>query len=201
MDDDNMERELVESAREGRPSAGAFLVSRYAPSLMGYCRSITPDLGDIDRELIVEFAIEKALRKIERYDPARGPFEPWLRTLVMFAAKDWRRNPARTVPADPTAQDGPLIAAVAPHQHQSAPTTTRLAPAIDALRGALPQLSVPDQVIIGLRDLEGRSIHDVATRLEITEAACRQRHHRAKARLIRLLKADPRTATLTGDDT
>lgn len=201
MDDEDMDHELVESARDGRPGAGAFLVSRYAPRLLGYCHSITPDLGDVDRELIVGLAIENALRKIDTYDPNRSPFEVWLRTFVKYAAMEWRRSNAQTFTVDPTLQDGPLTQEAAPTHDPNEPTSDRLAPLIDALYDALPRLSVPDQVIVGLRGLEGRPFKDVAARLEITEAAARQRHVRAMARLKTLMEADPRTATLTGEGT
>jgi RNA polymerase sigma factor (sigma-70 family) len=201
VDYEEMDRELVESARENRPGAGAYLVSRYAPRLLGYCRSITPDLGDIDRELIVGLAVENALRKIDSYDPERGPFEIWLRTFVKFAALEWRRNPARTEAVDPTLQDSPLTAESDPTHDPNAPTSNRLVLVIDALHEAFPRLSVPDQVILGMRNLEGRTFKDVAFRLKISEAAARQRHVRARARLRKLLEADPRTDILTGENT
>lgn len=201
MDDEDMDRELVESARDGKHGAGAYLVSRYAPKLLGYCRGIAHDLGDVDQELVVGLAIEKALRKIDTYDPNRAPFEIWLRTFVKFATMEWRRSQAQTFTVNPTLQDGPLNQEAAPVHDPNAPTSNRLAPVIDALNEALPQLSPQDQIIIGLRDLEGRPFNDIASRLEITEATARQRHHRAKGRLKKLLVADARTATLTGEGT
>jgi RNA polymerase sigma factor (sigma-70 family) len=199
MDDEDMDSELVESARAGLPGAGAYLVSRYAPILLGYCHSIAPDLGDVDREFVVGIAIENALRKIETYDSNRAPFEIWLRTFVKFAALEWRRSHAQTFPVDPTDQNGLLNYGAAPPQDLNAPTSDRLASVIAALHAALPQLKVPDQVIIGMRDLEGRPFKDISARLEITEVAARQRHVRAIARLMKLLKADARTATLIGE--
>jgi RNA polymerase sigma factor (sigma-70 family) len=200
MEDEDMDSELVESARAGRPGAGAYLVSRYAPTLLGYCHSIAPDLGDVDREFVVGFAIENALRKIDTYDPNRAPFEIWLRTFVKFAALEWRRSHAHTFAVDPTDQDGPLNDEAAPIRDLGAPTSDRLAPVIDALHDALPQLKILDQIIIGMRSLEGRPFKDIAARLDITETAARQRHVRAIARLRKLMEADARTATLTGED-
>ncbi len=201
MDDEGMDRELVESARDGRPGAGAFLVSRYAPRLLGYCHSITPDLGDVDRELIVGLAIENALRKIDLYDPNRSPFEVWLRSFVKYAAMEWRRSNAQTFTVDPTLHDGPLTHEAALTHDPNEPSSDWLAPLINALYDAIPRLSLDDQVIIGLRDLEGRPFKDVAARLQIAEATARQRHHRAKGRLKKLMEADERTATLTGEGT
>lgn len=201
MEDEDMDRELVESARDGKHGAGAFLVSRYAPKLLGYCHSIAPDLGDVDREIIVGLAIENALRKINTYRSDRGPFEIWLRTFVKFAAREWRRSSAHTFTVDPTLQISLLARGAALTRDLNGSTSDRLAPVIKALHDALPQLSLDDQIIIGLRNLEGRPFKDVAARLEITEATARQRHLRAKGRLKRLMEADVRTATLTGEGT
>ena len=67
-----MDEELIQAAKAGQLHAGAFLVSLYGPRLLGYCRTITPDLGDVDRELICEQAIEKACRKIGRIRRDQG---------------------------------------------------------------------------------------------------------------------------------
>jgi DNA-directed RNA polymerase specialized sigma24 family protein len=84
--------DLIQAAREGRDYAGPFLVSMFGPRLLGYCKSIASDLSDTDCERVVELAIEKAVRKIDAFDPTRGKFEAWLRTFVLHATQDWRRG-------------------------------------------------------------------------------------------------------------
>jgi RNA polymerase sigma-70 factor (ECF subfamily) len=208
-DDERMERELLEAARDGQEHAGAFLVSLFGPRLMGYCRSVTRDMGDTDRDFIVEIAVETAVRKIDRYDQARGPLEAWLKTFVLHAAKDWRRSQARTLPSDPISPESSLNQSNNPRSDLSHNpdhdsdflTSQRRTSAVEAVREALPRLSIDDQVMVAMRDLEGRPVREVATRLGINEDACRQRHRRAKLRLKKLLEADPRIATLTGDHT
>jgi RNA polymerase sigma factor (sigma-70 family) len=190
--------DLIQAAREGRDYAGPFLVSMFGPRLLGYCKSIASDLSDTDCERVVELAIEKAVRKIDAFDPTRGKFEAWLRTFVLHATQDWRRGNQRLLSLEAENGNGrSLSETIASDPVIDQPDgDSRLVPASQALRDLIPELNVPDQVIIGLRDIEGRSVKDVAALLDISEAACRQRHHRAKLRLKQLLVADPRVAAI-----
>lgn len=200
MSDDD----LIQAAREGRDYAGPFLVSMFGPRVLGYCKSIASDLSDTDCERVVELAIEKAVRKIDAFDPTRGKFESWLRTFVLHAIQDWRRGNQRLLSLDAENGIGRSLAETitADQSVDQRGGDSRLVPASQALRDLIPQLNLPDQVILGLRDIEGRSVEDVATLLDISPAACRQRHHRAKVRLKQLLKADPRlAAVISGEPT
>lgn len=203
MDDED--RKLVESAREGNPGAGPFLVSKYAPRLLGYARryarNVSNDLSDTDIEYAVGLGIENALRKIATYDSDRTPLEAWFRTYVKYAVLEWRRSKARTLTIDPTLKDGPLGTETVATHGEDASTSNRLASLKAALPDALRKLSKDDQEILALRSQEGRDFADIATILEVKEATCRQRHKRAKDRLVKFLEADPRTNTLTGEDT
>ena len=89
--DDAVDEELIRAAKAGNAHAGAFMISLYGPKLLGYCRTIAPDLGDIDREHICEQAIETACRKIDDYDPGKGPLHAWLRGFVRNGVRAWRR--------------------------------------------------------------------------------------------------------------
>lgn len=199
------DEDLIAAARAGQEHAGPFLVSSYGPKLNGFCRTIARDLSDVDREHVVETAIETAVRRIDRFDPERGTFEAWLRAFVRHSAQDWRRSSLRTSSLDAANEGGialgDTLAAVAGLAPDNAGTTDRPTPLVEAVRDALPKLTVPDQVIIALRDFENRSVDEVAEILEIRRDACRQRHHRAKVRLRKLLEKDPRTASaiLIGD--
>lgn len=200
MSDDD----LIQAALEGRDYAGPFLVSMFGPRVLGYCKSIASDLSDTDCERVVELAIEKAVRKIDTFDPNRGKFEAWLRTFVLHATQDWRRGNQRLLSLDADNGTGRSLADTIPAEPlvDQPGRDSRLVSASQALRELLPQLSLPDQVILGLRDIEGRSVQDVATLLDVTPVACRQRHHRAKLRLKRLLQADPRlAAVISGEPT
>lgn len=182
----------LQDARDGKDHAAAFMISKYGPTAVGYCKTLARDLSDVDHEFIAEIAIEKAVRKIDKYDPDKGPFEAWLRTFVLHAAQDWRREHHSTLPVNDDLDATP----------PTEDTSTSASPLVKVLKDALKSLSVPDQVILHLRDIEGHSIQETADLLAINEIACRQRHHRARQRLKSKMQADNRAMTaLTGDPT
>jgi RNA polymerase sigma factor (sigma-70 family) len=203
MDDED--RRLVESARDGNAGAGPFLVSKHAPRLLGRARRFARDrscgMSDTDIELAVGLGIENALRKIATYDSERSPLEAWFWTHVKYAVLEWSRSNTRTLTIDPTLKDGPLGTETVAARDEAAPTSDRLGPAIAALHDAIPKLSHDDQKILALRNQESYSFATIAELLSIKETTCRQRHKRAKDRLQKLLQTDPRTETLTGEDT
>lgn len=208
MSEDELDRELVRAAQERKEHAPAFLVSRYGQRLLGYCQDIAPDLADADREHIVADAIEKAVAKIDKFDPARAKFGTWVRGFVLNRVRDWRRDnerllsfddEERPIPEPPTNAIGALLT------QKRATTETRPVadhnqPLLDAVLEALPTLRTDDQIIIALRDIEGRSVESVAAALKISRDACRQRHSRAHKRLKDKLLADARSAALLSGD-
>jgi RNA polymerase sigma factor (sigma-70 family) len=183
------DEDLIQAAREGKEYAGAFLVSLYAPMLLGYARGFAPDLGDSGCEQICEWAVERAVRKIDRYDPAKGDFAGWVRSMLRYAALDYRRDNARLQ------GDGNLDIAE-PDPQPSRETTADVSA---ALADAVGQLSEPDQAILALREIEQLPSQTVAALLGISDAAVRQRSSRARQRLAKIAQSDKRlTSFLTG---
>src|SRR5712691_5078634 len=88
----NVDEDLIQGVKDGDPLAAAWLVSLYGSKLLGYCRTVAPDMGDADREGICEIAVETALRKIDDFDPARGSLQGWLRGFVRNGVLSWRRS-------------------------------------------------------------------------------------------------------------
>jgi RNA polymerase sigma-70 factor, ECF subfamily len=176
MNDDDLVRQL----REGDDRAAAFLVSLHAPRLFGYARAIAPDLSDTDRQFVCDIAVETAVRRIDRFDGERGTLERWLRPFVRHAVQDWRgtNEHLSELPAEPL----------------SSTTSESTDPARELARQrvaeAISELSVTDQLIIGLRDQEQLTYLEIATRLGVSEAACRQRHLRAVRRLAQAIDED-----------
>jgi RNA polymerase sigma factor (sigma-70 family) len=209
VSEDDLDNELIQAAQAGQDYASAFLISRYGPRVLGYCRSIAPDLTDVDHEHIVEIAIETAVRKIHLFDSARGKFGVWIRTFVLHAVQDWRRGHARLQSLDDEERRiaEPATDALGTLLTEPARTTTdqepaeRLQPVLAAVNEALAKLRTTDQLIIAMRDREGRSVGATAASLKIRPDACRQRHHRARVRLMDLLREDPRCAILLPGDT
>lgn len=172
MDED----ELLASLLEGNESAGAFLVSYYAPQLLGYAHVVGPDLSVADRELVCERAVEKAVRRIGRYDPEIASFGSWLRGFVRHEILNWRRG---HLPVSELNEE--TTEAVDRDGHSAA--IGSLPDPETVVKRLIAGLSATDQIMIALRDLEGLPFGEIAARLDATESACRQRHHRALARL------------------
>jgi RNA polymerase sigma factor (sigma-70 family) len=176
---DGVDEELIQAAKAGQPHAGAFLVSLYGPRLLGYCRTIAPDLGDVDRELICEQAIEKACRKMDEYSETGSSLLAWLRGFVRYGVLSWRRDWAcrdneHVGELDPQAWEP----RPQPELDPSDPRIARLAAAVKAL----PQ---HHQLLIALRFRENLPTLEIAARLHISDAAVRQR----LSRLARQLRA------------
>ncbi|HMM95056.1 sigma-70 family RNA polymerase sigma factor [Phycicoccus sp.] len=169
------EAELIEAAREGQPHAGTFLVSMYAPRMLSYARSITHDLSDADRECICELAVERAVRKIDNFDPTRGTFQGWLRGFVRYTLLDWRRSTAaRDVrPSDDLPLQAPPMLAEHPRPH----------PQTRQLNEAIADLGDADQLLVRLRYFEQLPSKEIAHLTGISDDAVRKRLSRITSRL------------------
>lgn len=178
--DNELERELVDKARHGDPAAGPFLISYLGDHLLGYARAIAPELGDVEREQIVEIAVEAGLRSLDRYDPARGGLRGWFRRQVRWKTSEWRRSgPAATAPliSDPIA---------AP---DDSPTLPELV--ADNMRKVIGQLPEDDRLLLALRAVEGLGYAEIGLRLDLNTATVRQRYKRLLERLRKTIKARP----------
>jgi RNA polymerase sigma-70 factor, ECF subfamily len=178
------ENELIEQLKRGVEMAGPILLSRIAPRLLGYANLIAADLPQADREMLVENAVEDAIRKIDRFDPEKGTFPAWVRGFLRYAVKEWRRaNPAG---AALDLDRAPGLAAP-PDQGVEAPASPEVA-AIAALVLTSPET---DQLLLRLRFAEGLSHRQIAERLGVTEGASRKRLERVLGRLRERAAQDP----------
>lgn len=175
---DDLEAELVDKARRGDPSAAPFLVSCFGERLLGFARAHARDLSDADREQIVELAIEAGVRAIDRYDAAKGSLAAWFRGQIRFQMLGWRRGHPLVTEAR-----GDLVEPPPPSPTDSA--------TINALQRAVCRLSREDQLVLALHNTEKISFAEIAQRLDISEDAARQRHHRARRRLRAEAAAEP----------
>jgi len=164
---------LIQAAKASEPGAGAFLVSRYGHQLIGYCRTLAPEMSDVDREMICEQAVELAVRKIEEYDEQRGSFSGWLRGFVRNTVLNWRRLHGLRHPdsADELSLEQPTTPPAAP---------VALPPEVTTAVGALPEL---DQLHLYLRHVEHLPTKAIATLLDKSDAAVRKCLSRIHAHL------------------
>ena len=174
--------ELIEQLRRGEPQAGPFLISLLGPQLMAHARDLASDLSDTDREHICEFAVERAVRRIDAYDSERASFKAWVRGFVRYAVADWRRERGRTSSLDEAAELPAVEPGSAEPDHPGRD---------EAIAEGLTRLQDTDQEIIRLRDVERLPYGAIAIRLGVSEDGCRQRHLRALRRLRQIFDEDP----------
>jgi RNA polymerase sigma-70 factor (ECF subfamily) len=139
-----------------------------------------PDIDDI-----VQQAVFKAFTQhLEQFRFEAG-FRTWLiRIALNEVNENWRkRHTSRSV-----ALDGSAIAQTQVSDPKDSPfnvcarsQTARL------LRIALASLPNKYRIVVRMRDLEERSISEVAERLCLTVAAVKTRHHRGRLRLAKFL--------------
>src|SRR4051812_20744325 len=80
--------ELVMLAKAGAPQAGPYLVSLCGARLARYVGLIASDLSEADRDEVCERAVERAVLRINAYDPALGSFDGWLRGFARVVAHE-----------------------------------------------------------------------------------------------------------------
>jgi RNA polymerase sigma factor (sigma-70 family) len=184
-------QQLIDQLRKGEKSAGPILVSVVAPMFMGYVEAIASDLSLPDRERAVESAIERAVDKIDRYDPMRGSFSAWARTFVRHAVADERRRGLEGAP------DAVIDNLAEPSPSDDSSTDSEV---VTQLSEALASLGPTDQLILQLRYIEQLSHAQIASALGVSDAASRQRTARAIARLRGAAQGAPALANYTKRD-
>jgi RNA polymerase sigma factor (sigma-70 family) len=183
MDSEFDEGQLIDAVRAGEPSAGPVLVSTIAPGLLAYARSHAPDLSTTDLELLCETTVERAIAKIDAFDPTHGTFKAWARGILRLEIRALRRRQG--------SQALPLNEDLTADSEPSAVITQITEEVAAAVLRGVRALGHGDQLILQMRNAEVMSYQSIAFLLGIDEATCRQRHSRATRRLARRLENDP----------
>jgi RNA polymerase sigma-70 factor (ECF subfamily) len=79
----------------GRPHAWEAFVDRYGPRIHGWCRR--SGLQEADAENVTQEVLVKLLHKLPgfTYDPDKGTFRGWLKTVTLHALDDYRDSQRR----------------------------------------------------------------------------------------------------------
>jgi RNA polymerase sigma factor (sigma-70 family) len=158
------------------------LAHQHAPSVYRFaalvCRNRT------DAEDLAQEALLRAMRGLARYDPTRGPIEPWLWRIVVNAARDAGRLAGRTelllerLNAQARAERSPSAEAEA------------LARIADAeLLAAVRRLPRRQRTVLALRFGADLEFADAGALLGQSQGAVKQATYRALAALRRRLEA------------
>jgi RNA polymerase sigma-70 factor (ECF subfamily) len=184
MDIDGLVRQLV----AGDDNAGPILVSILAPGLLGHAEQIGHDLPQVDREMVVELAIDRAIMRIDQFDASRASLRTWVQAILRNEIANWRRDHPQGAP-ETMVQDLPLVTPEGDEGLDEA--KDRRSAALAAVVMTAPQ---GDQLIIYKRFVENLSHGEIAKNLGIREGTSRKRLERA---LIRLRQEANKDADIT----
>lgn len=199
--------ELVAQIRAGDPAAAPILISSLTGRLDRYAELRAGDLSQADREDAVERALAKAVKNIDKYDPAKGTFLTWTRAIVRRELAETRRAP-RASPVDPAVladrlggqSTGPdptgdaAVDAVDPHD-PDAPVRAEDV----ALAGLLLQLlDDNDTALVRAHVHDGLTFPQIAEQLgpPANAPALRKRFSRIRRRAMDAARNDPDLAHL-----
>jgi RNA polymerase sigma-70 factor (ECF subfamily) len=179
---------VVDRLRARDPAAFESLVRTLSGRLLAVARRVSRT--EADAEDAVQEAFLSAYRAIDTFD-GRSSVSTWLHRIVVNAALARLRR-ERT---HPTVSIDALVPAFKDGDHMEHPSRwksvtddgDRRIEQREALLRALGELPEEFREVIVLRDMEERTSAQVAQALNISDALVRQRLHRARQALVRLL--------------
>jgi RNA polymerase sigma-70 factor (ECF subfamily) len=153
------------------------------PHLDAVWRTVRARMGnDPDIDDVVQQAVVKAFIHLEQFR-FEAAFKTWLiRIASNEIMQTWRKR-VRSAAVELSAVDA-ILAADAKDSPFSLCARCEAAGLVDT---ALATLPVKYRVVIRLRDVEERSITEVAEALCLTTAAVKSRHHRARLRMAKVI--------------
>jgi len=172
---------IIEGCRRSQSSSEEALFRRFAPEVLAIARRYAtdePQALDFVQECFVE-----VFEKIDRYDPQRGTFEPWLyRVCVNVVLQILRKNKTAqtTVELPSEIPDGDIW--------ETQPESLDPAHILDAVR----QLPSGYREVFNLSVFEDWPHRDIAAALGISESSSRSQLARAKQWLQQKLKQTTR---------
>jgi RNA polymerase sigma factor (sigma-70 family) len=175
------DHDLVEAVRDGDDSAFEELYRRYHGRIAAYVRRTVRDPARA--EDLAQDAFFSALRRMRATD-AKIAFKPWIFEIARNATIDhWRRTSRAeeiSVEADELLRPsdrGRLVGSTGPDS--ALVDKERL----EHLRGAFDELSDVHTRILVMRELEGLSYREIATKLDLSRASVESALFRARRRL------------------
>lgn len=178
---------LVSKAQNGDESAFTILIQAYKARIFGTASKFGRDPEEV-RDLAQEISVEvwKGIRAFNR----NAPFEHWLSRVatnrcLRFVRRNYRRHSMEVVGTSIRDDAGDMAAELPdetahPHREQ--------AEARELLALAMARLSAKDALVITLKEVEGRSVADIARDTGWGEGTVKVRAHRARQRLRKILE-------------
>jgi len=191
---------LVDALRSGDERAFARLVDSHHSSLLRVARLYVRDRA-VAEEVVQETWLA-VLEGIDRFE-ARSSLKTWIYRILTNRAKTRAQREHRQLPFSALVDDGepevddarfrPIDDPKFPQQWAAPPRAwpherILARETVEQIREAVAQLPEAQQVIVGLRDIDGWSSDEVCEALEITAGNQRVLLHRARSRLRNALE-------------
>ncbi len=130
---------------------------------------------------------EILLRAFARRDQLRmdEKFGSWLYSIALNEIRRFFRHARRVVSLD----EFPNLVA-----HDTEPSPLTRFEEVEKrkwVRACIAALPKRDQVVIRLRDIDGKSVREVAVALGMSQSAIKSVHFRARKRMARVIRPDP----------
>ena len=169
--------DLVEACKRGDQKAQFELYRLYHAAMYNTTLRIVGDSDDA--EDVMQEAFLKAFTKLETYRKEVS-FGAWLKRIVINKALDFLRLKREQLSLEEAGEIGEMV--------EEPSDTVDVEYRADAIKKAVYALPEGYRIVLSLILLEGYDHEEVSTILNISNATSRTQYHRAKKRLIELLK-------------
>lgn len=174
---------LIAQVAERAPGAMDTLVRRHGPVLFRHARAMAG--GDV---ALAEDALQEAFVSVMRHAATFGGQHPraWLFTIVRNAVR--RQARTRGVVAEPPAHETEAsLEAAGFGSTERASCFARAVESRELVQKSLAELAEHEREVIALVDVEGLSLDEAASALELSLPALKSRLHRARLHLMTTL--------------
>lgn len=171
--------DLVEACKRGDQKAQFELYRLYHGAMYNTALRIVGDSDDA--EDVMQEAFLKAFTRLDSYRKEVS-FGAWLKRIVINKALDFLRLKRDQLSLDETGEVGEMI--------EEIPDTGYAEYRAEAIKKAIYNLPEGYRVVLSLILLEGYDHDEVSSILNISNATSRTQYHRAKKRLIELLRSN-----------
>lgn len=169
--------DLVEACKRGDQKAQFELYRLYNAAMYNTTLRIVGDSDDA--EDVMQEAFLKAFEKLDTYRGAVS-FGAWLKRIVVNKALDFLRVKKEQLSLEDAGEVGEMV--------DEPVDTGEVEYRAEEIKKAIYDLPEGYRVVLSLILLEGYDHEEVSTILNISNATSRTQYHRAKKRLIELLK-------------
>ena len=169
-------QDLIEACKSGDQKAQFELYKLYAAAMYNTCLRIVRDPDDA--EDVMQEAFLKAFIKLRTY---RGEvsFGAWLKRIVVNKSLDFLRLKREQISLDEVGESIEIV--------DEAPKLD-LAYSAETIKNAIYALPEGYRIVLSLILLEGYDHEEVSEILKISNATSRTQYHRARKKLVELLK-------------